>query len=105
LHPSGSSAASGCKPARLLAGSAAGIVFNEHTPEDGAVVFHHACKLGLEGTVSKRPQRALPLRAVTGMAEGQEPGHSRTWVNSQGGRAVGENGVCSLDVRCWQCHH
>jgi len=24
-------------------------VFNEHTDDDGATVFRHACKLGLEG--------------------------------------------------------
>jgi bifunctional non-homologous end joining protein LigD len=53
------------KMARLLAGSTAGIVFNEHTDEDGAVVFRHACKLGLEGIVSKRlsaPYRSGPSR-------------------------------------------
>ena len=31
-----------------------GIVMNEHTNEDGATVFRHACKMGLEGIVSKR---------------------------------------------------
>jgi hypothetical protein len=34
------------KLARLLARAPAGIVYNEHTDEDGAVVFRHACKLG-----------------------------------------------------------
>ena len=33
--------------ARLLA-------INEHTDEDVAVAFLHACKMGLEGIVSKR---------------------------------------------------
>jgi bifunctional non-homologous end joining protein LigD len=42
------------KLARLLARAPIGIVFNEHTDQDGAVVFRHACKLGLEGIVSKR---------------------------------------------------
>ena len=42
------------KLARLLARVAAGIAFNEHTDEDGATVFRHACKMGLEGIVSKR---------------------------------------------------
>jgi bifunctional non-homologous end joining protein LigD len=53
------------KLARLLAGSTAGIVFNEHTDEDGAVVFQHACRFGLEGIVSKRltaPYRSGPSR-------------------------------------------
>jgi bifunctional non-homologous end joining protein LigD len=42
------------KLARLLAGSTAGIVFNEHTDEDGPTVFRHACRFGFEGIVSKR---------------------------------------------------
>ena len=42
-----------------------GIVMNEHTDEDGATVFRHACKLRLEGIVSKRlkaPYRSGPSR-------------------------------------------
>jgi bifunctional non-homologous end joining protein LigD len=53
------------KLARLLARALAGIVFNEHTDEEGATVFRHACKLGLEGIVSKRltaPYRSGPSR-------------------------------------------
>ena len=51
--------------ARLLAGSTAGIVFNEHTDDDGAIVFKQACAMGLEGIVSKRltaPYRSGPSR-------------------------------------------
>jgi bifunctional non-homologous end joining protein LigD len=51
--------------ARLLARVPAGIEFNEHTDEDGATVFRHACKIGLEGIVSKRlgaPYRSGPSR-------------------------------------------
>jgi bifunctional non-homologous end joining protein LigD len=52
--------------ARLLARRAStGIVFNEQTDEDGALLFRHACKLGLEGIVSKRlttPYRSDPSR-------------------------------------------
>jgi len=53
------------KLARLLAGATAGIVFNEHTDEDGPTVFEHACRFGLEGIVSKRltaPYRSGPSR-------------------------------------------
>jgi bifunctional non-homologous end joining protein LigD len=40
---------------RMLARTASGIRFNEHLDEeDDPLVFHHACKLGLEGIVSKR---------------------------------------------------
>jgi bifunctional non-homologous end joining protein LigD len=40
--------------ARLLRNTKAGILFNEHIAEDGAVVFAHACRLGAEGIVSKK---------------------------------------------------
>jgi bifunctional non-homologous end joining protein LigD len=42
------------KLAKLLARAPVGIVFNEHTNEDGAMVFRHAGMMGLEGIVSKR---------------------------------------------------
>jgi ATP-dependent DNA ligase len=42
-----------------LAKAGAGIRLNEHIEhEDGATVFAHACKLGLEGIVSKRKDSA-----------------------------------------------
>jgi bifunctional non-homologous end joining protein LigD len=50
---------------KLLSRSRVGIVFNEHTDQDGAAVFQHACKMGLEGIVSKRlsaPYRSGPSR-------------------------------------------
>jgi ATP-dependent DNA ligase len=31
-----------------------GIVLSEHTDEDGALLFIHACRMGLEGIVSKK---------------------------------------------------
>jgi ATP-dependent DNA ligase len=42
------------KLARLVDRRLTGIVMNEHTNEEGATVFRHACKMGLEGIVSKR---------------------------------------------------
>src|SRR6202790_1644994 len=40
---------------RMLGSAGAGIRYNQHLDEeDGALVFHHACKLGLKGIVSKR---------------------------------------------------
>jgi bifunctional non-homologous end joining protein LigD len=38
----------------ILAKAGAGIRFNEHMDGHGETVFRHACKLGLEGIVSKR---------------------------------------------------
>jgi bifunctional non-homologous end joining protein LigD len=35
-----------------------GIRWNEHIEGDGTTIFRHACKLGLEGIVSKRKDSA-----------------------------------------------
>jgi bifunctional non-homologous end joining protein LigD len=40
--------------ASLLRGSLPGLRLNEHLTHDGESVFRHACKIGLEGIVSKR---------------------------------------------------
>jgi bifunctional non-homologous end joining protein LigD len=49
--------------ARLLRNTGAGILFNEHIAEEGAIVFAHACRLGAEGIVSKKVDGAyLPCR-------------------------------------------
>ena len=39
---------------KLIGDKHPGIAFNKHFDVEGAVVFHHACKLGCEGIVSKR---------------------------------------------------
>jgi bifunctional non-homologous end joining protein LigD len=44
--------------ASVLAKAGAGIRFNEHMEGDGPTVFAHACKIGLEGIVSKRRDSA-----------------------------------------------
>jgi hypothetical protein len=64
---------------RLLVRKPAAIVFNEHTEEDGATVLRHACKLGFEGIVSKRPN-ALPQQFEIGKAHlpRRRPRHGST---------------------------
>jgi hypothetical protein len=44
--------------ASIVAKASPGIRFNEHMEGDGPTVFPHACKLGLEGVVSKRKDSA-----------------------------------------------
>jgi len=44
--------------ASIVAKASPGIPFNEHMEGDGPTVFAHACKLGLEGIVSKRKDSA-----------------------------------------------
>ena len=48
-----------------------GVVFSEAIEAEGAVVFAHACKLGLEGIVSKRAGSLY------------RSGASRSWVKSK----------------------
>jgi bifunctional non-homologous end joining protein LigD len=45
----------------LLRKAKPGVRYNEHLNGDGEIIFKHACKLGLEGIVSKR--RDFPYRS------------------------------------------
>jgi bifunctional non-homologous end joining protein LigD len=56
---------------KILAPSSDGVCFNEHLELSGAIVFEHACKLGLEGIVSKR--RDMPYRS----------GRAKCWLKTQ----------------------
>jgi ATP-dependent DNA ligase len=50
---------------KLLGRCRVGIVLSDHTDEDGATIFLRACRMGLEGIVSKRlsaPYRSGPSR-------------------------------------------
>jgi bifunctional non-homologous end joining protein LigD len=57
--------------AKLIQRAKAGLVLNEHIDEPGDVVFRHACKLGLEGIVSKR------------LGSTYRSGRSRHWVKGK----------------------
>jgi bifunctional non-homologous end joining protein LigD len=57
--------------AKLLRHAKAGLLLNEHINEAGDIVFRHACKLGLEGIVSKR------------LGSRYRSGRSRHWVKSR----------------------
>ncbi|WP_249130402.1 DNA ligase [Bradyrhizobium sp. AUGA SZCCT0283] len=57
--------------AKILAGRADAIIYNEHFDRDGPTAFAHACRLGLEGIVSKRLD--APYRS----------GPSKTWLKSK----------------------
>jgi bifunctional non-homologous end joining protein LigD len=54
--------------ASVLRGCRAGLQFNQHLQHPGDIVFRHACKMGLEGIVSKR----LGSRYISG--------RSRDWL-------------------------
>jgi bifunctional non-homologous end joining protein LigD len=46
----------------MLAKAGLGLRFNEHLEGNGPTVFAHACKMGVEGIVSKR--KGSPYRSV-----------------------------------------
>jgi bifunctional non-homologous end joining protein LigD len=54
--------------AKLLSKAGDGIYLSEHLAGDGAIIFEHACRMGLEGIVSKR--RDFPYRS----------GRSKCWI-------------------------
>jgi bifunctional non-homologous end joining protein LigD len=65
------------KLAKLLANAPAGIQYSEHLEGDGAAIFAHACKLGLEGIVSKHrehPYRSGPSKAWLKINNPNAPG-------------------------------
>ena len=57
--------------AKILGSGPDAIVYNEHLEQDGPAVFEHACRMGLEGIVSKRLDS--PYRS----------GPSKTWLKSK----------------------
>jgi bifunctional non-homologous end joining protein LigD len=76
---------------RILARAAHGIRFNEHLDEeDGPLVFEHACKLGLEGIVSKR--RDSPYSS----------GRSRHWIKSKNPNAPAVKREAEEDWGRWK---
>jgi bifunctional non-homologous end joining protein LigD len=50
------------------------IRFVEHRTGDGSTIFHHVCRMGLEGIVSKRTDTPYRKRAVEDVAHVEEPG-------------------------------
>ena len=71
------------------------IRFVEHLTGDGPTIFHHVCRMGLEGIVSKRtdaPYRSGPSKDV---AQVEEPGERGGAPGARGGVAVGPRPSCT----------
>jgi ATP-dependent DNA ligase len=75
--------------ASLVARAAPGLRFNEHLEADGLDVFNHACKLGLEGIVSKRRDS----RYVSGRSE--------HWIKSKNPNAPAVKREAEIDWGKW----
>jgi bifunctional non-homologous end joining protein LigD len=76
---------------RALARAEPGLRFNEHLDnEDSPLVFQHACKLGLEGIVSKRRGSAY------------SSGRSRHWIKSKNPNAPAVKREAEEDWRRWK---
>jgi ATP dependent DNA ligase domain len=71
--------------AKLLRKAGRALRFNEHIDEPGDIVFRHACKLGLEGIVSKRKDSAYRSGRSPDWLKNEERGCTRREVGSGGG--------------------
>jgi ATP-dependent DNA ligase len=60
---------------RLLGRVGSGVRFNEHLEAEGPLVFEHACRMGMEGIVSKRKGSRY------------QSGRSREWVKARNPQA------------------
>jgi bifunctional non-homologous end joining protein LigD len=69
--------------ASILAKARLGIRFTEHMEGDGPTVFAHACKMGLEGIVSKRKDSAY------------RSGRSPDWLKMKNANAPDEECKCT----------
>ena len=69
----------------LIARAAPGLRFNEHIEADGSDVFNHACKLGLEGIVSKRKESRY------------RSGRSPDWIKSKNPNAPAVKREAEID--------
>lgn len=70
--------------AKLLRNAQDGVRLNDHLDGEGPIIFKHACRLGLEGIVSKR--RDMPYRS----------GRSKSWIKIQ-------NPQCAAIAACAGC--
>jgi bifunctional non-homologous end joining protein LigD len=76
--------------ASLLSRASSGVRFNEHMEHrDGPLVFAHACRMGLEGIVSKR--RSSPYRS----------GRSPDWIKSKNPNAAAVKREAEEDWGRW----
>jgi bifunctional non-homologous end joining protein LigD len=74
----------------VLMRAAPGVRFNEHMEEeDGSLVFHHACKLGLEGIVSKHKDSRY------------HSGRSRHWIKSKNPLSPAVRREAEIDWQRW----
>ena len=102
LELDGEDSARCARRAQGTAGEATERAPARHRPERShrrttAAVFRQACRMGLEGIVSKRLIEALSVGSIWGLAEGQEPGQSGDGGRTSGGAV--ENAAASGELR------
>ena len=84
------------RAAKLLRRAKPGLQLNEHISEPGDIVFRHACKLGLEGIVSKR------------LGSPYKSGRSHDWLkfkNPQAPAVKREHPRCGGLLPDWRVRH
>jgi bifunctional non-homologous end joining protein LigD len=94
----------------LIKRAGPGIRLSEHLDGDGALAFQHACRMGLEGIVSKRRDKPYRSGRSRDWIEVKNPdAPAATWLSAsrmaiQSSRACRfVSGLCSLKSTEWCC--
>jgi hypothetical protein len=83
----------------LLVKVGPGLRWNEHIEGDGGTIFSHACKLGLEGIVSKRKGSLYRSGRSPGLAQDEEPGCAGSEARGRRGLGPGRMALTVLTMR------
>jgi hypothetical protein len=79
--------------ASLLRSCPPGVRLNEHLTHDGNVVFRHACKMGLEGIVSKRLGSTYRSGKCKDWLKFKNPGAPAVKQEAESRRGLGDRSV------------
>jgi bifunctional non-homologous end joining protein LigD len=69
--------------ASVLAKTAPGLGLNEHIEADGPTVFAHACRMGLEGIVSKRKTSTYRSGRSADWLKSKNPACEAAWREAE----------------------
>jgi len=75
--------------ASVMAKAASGLRLNEHIEADGPTVFAHACKMGLEGIVSKRKDSRYRSGRSLDWLKSKNPSCAAVRREAEGGQGAG----------------
>jgi len=79
--------------ASVMAKAASGLRLNEHIEADGPTVFAHACKMGLEGIVSKRKDSRYRSGRSLDWLKSKNPSCAAVRREAEGGQGAAQRAL------------